>query len=609
MNSCSKRPRDRGNNSESDLNVSSASIPQNENHDFHSLVAGIQSSLTTKQRLSVLNKLRKFLQKKQESGNDNSYTSSVLTNHVDNQLCNLSSSHNESVEDFLSAGGLNALILQLNHLVHSHGATLPELELLCYCISLVFRFIRRSKDLTESVVCDQGSNLLVLLSNASLLASQKRHGPNLNPLRSIPSIQHTTMAIFYIVTSSSTGSTLFLKCQVAIEMVAHILADTIIDDDSAYEAIGVYKNLTYYQEESRIKLMKSARFIQSLACNNKMTSIKGRQRQIAVIRNLATSVECRSLLVSQPAIVGILIQSLLWEPDPNFAEDVSDMHSLRRNAFVALVSLSMDHESALLLIFYGDGILLRILKRFLNNSMDTFLRKKSVCVLRLLANEVSAPLLVHDADLMHSLSDAALRDNSLDVRREAAEAFARCAAFVQLEQQPHFDNVLDALTVLIKGQSPTKTMAINSLARALKEQSFHASNQRPMAKRGVLLEAIAQIALLRGVDSASAATDACCALMNLSSDEENIEKLSSNSTVLEALLSNASFYATNFADRKAHALTALVNMTQLTICRQAMIRHGCLLQTLIQEAKFIPMSQISLKKRLKQAILLLALEL
>jgi hypothetical protein len=608
MNTCSKRPRDGGENGEPAVNLSAASICQNEHNDFHSLVAGIQSSFTTKQRLFALNKLRKILQKREKYENPNSSMMSILTNHDKNHAGFAESLNNANFEDFVIAGGMNALVLQLHHLVHSHGWTLPELELLCYCLSLIFRLIRKAKTRVERLV-DQDLDFLVVLSSASLLASQKRHGSNLNTVRSIPSVQHSTMTIFYIITSSSTGSNLFLKCPVAVELVSHVLADREIDEDSVYESLGVYKNLTYYQEVSRVKLMKSPGFIQSLAINQNMTSTRSRQRQLAVIRNLATTVECRSLLLAEPSIVGALIESLLWEPRSYVESEATELLSLRRNVFVALISLSMDHDSALLLIFYGDGILLRILQRFLKESTDNFLRKKSACVLRLLANEVSAPLLVHDAALMHSLSDAALRDDSLEVRREAAEAFARCAAFVQLEKQPHFENVLDALTVLVERQNPTKTVAINSLARALKEQSLHPNNQRPMAKRGVLLEAIAQMALLRGADSMSAATDACSAIMNLSSDAENIEKLTNNSTVLEALLSNASSYTANVGERKTYALSTLVNLAQDTNCRRILVRHGCLMQTLIQGARFLPIEESEFKKKLKHAAFLLASEL
>jgi hypothetical protein len=608
MNFYSKRPRDGGENCDSGMDVSNSSIPSNDHNDFHALVAGIQSSFTTKQRLFALHKLRKIIQTKEPPQNHSFSLTSILSNHDDNHVGYASSLHIGNFEDFMNAGGINALILQLHHLVYSHGSILPELELLCYCLSLIFRLMRKNKAVVELLV-DQDSDFMVLLSSASLLASQKRQGSKLNAVHRIPSVQHSTMTIFYIITSSSTGSALFLKCTVAVELVAHVLADREICEDSVYESLGVYKNLTYYQEDSRLKLIKSPGFVQGLTRCDKATLTSSRQRQLAVIRNLATTVECRSLLVAQPPIVGALIDSLLWEPHSNLESEATELHTLRRNVFIALVSLSMDHNSALLLIFYGDGILLSILQRFLRDSIDSFLRKKSACVLRLLANEVTAPLLVHDADLMYSLSDAALRDDSLEVRREAAEAFARCAAFVQLDRQPHFECVLDALTVLVERKSPTKVVAVNSLARALKEQSLHPKNQRPMVRRGVLLEAIAQMALLRNADSTSAATDACSALLNLSSDTENVEELTNNTMVLEALLSNASSYYANGRERKKYALSSLVNMTQNTNCRRILVRHGCILQTLIQEAKVLPLEQREFKIKLKHAVLLLALEL
>jgi hypothetical protein len=583
------------------LDLTITSLTDKENHDCNSVVAGLRSAITTKQRLFALSRLRKILQQSSGLEDDTSFVSSRNVTPV--RLGNF--------DDFVNAGGGIALVLQLHHLVHSHGSVLAELELLCFCLAKLFGLIRRQFDKIKIFLSEHDSDVLLLLSDASLIASQRRQYTN--TCQNVPSVQNSAVTIFNIVTSSSSGTNLLLKCHAAVEMISRILCDIETTDDTVTQALGIYKNLTYFQEDCRVKLIKSSGFLQSLSLSSiKSISLKSRQRQSAVIRNLAISVECRSLLVAEPTTVGTLIQLLNWEPQSTDDSSSPDFRNMRRNVLNTLVSLTMDHDSALLLIFYGDGILLHILQRYLKVSTDTFLRKKSACVMRLLANEASAPLLVHDANLMQSLSDAALRDDSSDVRREAAEAFARCAAFVQLEQQPHYENVLDALTILVNQRGRLKSFAMNSLARALKEQSLHPCNQLPMADRSVLLNAIAQIALLREFESNAAATDACCALMNLSTDKANLEKLAGQEIILEALLSNASTYTTthgNFEEGKLYALTTLVNLSNSSNCRRIMIWHGCILQTLIHETRCISDEQSDLKVRLKQATLLLAAEL
>jgi hypothetical protein len=435
------------------------------------------------------------------------------------------------------------------------------------------------------------------------------------------------MTIFNTISSSHTGSKYLIDCETAIETTIRMLGNSddhiahdIDDDNILLEVLGCFKNLTYYQEEYRLHLIRSstgfAKRLGSLFISKTDMSMKSRQRLSAVIRNLSISVECRAILVSYPTIIDTLIQLLNCEqPQTTIDGDDDTFNVMKRNVVNTLVSLSMDHDSALILIFYGDGILLQILQRHLMSSTDVFLRKKSACILRLLAHEMSAPLLVHDADLMHSLSDAALRDDSSDVRKEAAEAFARCAAFVQIvEQQPHYyDSVLDALTVLVTRRSRLKLVAIDSLARAIRDQSSYASNQRTMADRNVLLEAISEIARSREYETSTASRDATCALMNLTRNDDNLEKMASNPLVLDALLSIASSYRmgpdTNVDDGKTYALIALINLTRNSYCRTIIIHHGCLLQTMIQEIKYVPTEQCGLKEQLKQATVLLVNEL
>jgi hypothetical protein len=596
-----------------DLSVASLMSSNKENQNDNSMIVEIQSVITTKQRLLAFNRLRKILQKTTDSETHNASKASS-TFIAENSLGNSDSWNLVNLENFIKDGGFTTLVMQLHRLVYTHGSTTAELDVLCNCLALLFGLLRRQAEITQQILTSHGPDLLILLSNAIKVAIQRKQGQNGIGMQSVHSVRYDVVFIFRIISSSSIGTNVMVKCRIALESLVLILGeDEITNDGIALEILSVYKNLTYYQEDYRITLLKSPGFINGIGLLSKKCklSLKSRQRLSAVIRNLAISVECRSILVAYPTVIDTLIQLLGWEPQSS--DDSTSVTETNRNVVNTLISLAMDHDSALILIFYGDGVLLHILQRYLKVSSDTYLRKKSACILRLLAHEVSAPLLVHDANLMYSLSDAALRDDSSDVRKEAAEAFARCAALVQIGQQPHYESVLDALTMLVTRRSRLKAGAIDSLARALREQSSHRCNQRPMADRGILLEAISEIGLSREFNSSNASRDACCALMHLSQDERNLEKLTKKTIVLDAILSNATAYPTYYDSSedngKMYALTTLVNLAKNTNCRRIMVRHRCLFQTLVHESKLIRSDRSDFKDMLKEATLLLASEL
>lgn len=635
----------------STISLSSGNCSNKENLDVgggissnNTMIKDLQSAITTKQRLIAFHRLKKMLQKSstsQKDGNHSMTSSSALIGDNNSQCIpsqGTSSTNGINLEQFIvEDGGFTVIFMQMHHLVYSHGTTVAELEVVCNCLSTIFRSCWRRRTMSmvqQHILQHYVPDLLILLSNAVLVVTSHRKQRQLQIQKldgidqNINSVLMNVMTIFNIVSSSYVGSNSIIKSRLATETMIRILGnddneklqDDNDDDNILIEVLGCFKNLTYYQEEYRMKLIRTpSGFIKNLGLVLKtkaMMSMKSRQRLSAVIRNLAISIECRVILVAHPMIIDTLIELLKFDqPQTTINGDDDTLNNVKRNVVCTLVSLAMDHDSALILIFYGDGILLQILQHHLNASSDVFLRKKSACILRLLAHETSAPLLVHDANLMYSLSDAALRDDSSDVRKEAAEAFARCAAFVQVvELQPkYYDSVLDALTILVTRRSQLKTVAIDSLARALREQSSHDSNQRPMADRSVLLDAIAEIAISKEYEMSTASRDAAYALMNLSSNDDNLEKLTSKTLILDALVSIASSYRTNYDEsvenEKMYALTTLINLTRNTNCRKIMIRHGCLVQTMIHEIKYIPTEQRELKDNLKNALLLLASEL
>lgn len=326
----------------------------------------------------------------------------------------------------------------------------------------------------------------------------------------------------------------------------------------------------------------------SQLCGPLQANEKIRERLSSIFQNLSLSSDCRRLLLQSKDFL-------------NGAIELSSSTSPRvvRNLLNLFLSLAMERDSVLTLIFHGDGLLLNILKRWITESGDNTIRKRALRTLRLLATEASAPLLVHRSDLMLQLSQIALNDQDHAVRHEAVEAFARCAGLAKAKQ-PNYDCVVEALVQLAKAP-----ISADTLACVLKEQAMHEENRYAMAHRDDVLRLLTNIATSR-LCSRGAREDCLSALLWLSGDDRNLDALLSEH-VLHILVEKACSQepADNFVQDKS--MVILTRLAAHSSNRPKMLSHENLLQALILFAATSMESQT--KDDVKKAILLLVQEL
>lgn len=570
-------------------------------------IAEIHAALTTKQRLVALKHLQQMLLQMQK--------------HQTSAAAPPPPSENIDSARLLEAGLVNALSLQLHRLLNRHGSTPTEMELLCHCLSLVLERCRKLRSELQQCIQEQGTPLIDMLTQATGIHKQQHHRhqqqrPSSNSSstsRSTPCVLQSVLSLFHIISSSSVGTTLLLQSQDVGHTLVTSLSNSNAPDAIVLEALATLKNMTYYDEDCRVILVKLPGFLSALTSlpyqHRRPLSNKSRQRLSAVVRNLATSTECRAILIRQPALIGLLAR--LLSTSENDSDDdwptVQEYHAFRRNILNTLICLAMDQEWSLLLLLHCDGILVRRLQRLLRDKNDESARRNAARILRLLAHEASIQLLVHDKDLMHQLSDAALLDPSATVRQEATEAFARCAALAQAEpsQPAHYESVLDALQLLVQ-QQQSRAVSHDVLAQTLREQAMRAGNRKLLGKRRILLQTITKIALERGVSSTMAVRDACSTLMYLSMEESNRQGMVQVPDLLDALLNNlSSFSRGDHQEERKDALQTLANLALSSANHEPMAKHSCLLSTLIQFTGKMN-NDDELKADLKRTILLLA---
>jgi hypothetical protein len=570
------------------------------------MVSSIHQALTTKQRLSVLRHLQAtLLEKNQGTG-----ASDPLT-----------------IQWFLEAGAVQALVLQLGYVLQRQGSTPQEVEQLCLTLDLFLRYEQyphseqqqQQQQPTpligiQETLTDLGPNFFNLLAQA--LQLQLQHGRGVSvadvPMRSALSILHT-------VSGTSPGTISILNCQTVLHGIVDVLRhyrDQLVTVDAALlEVLGCLKNLTYYGDDYRRQLLQVPGLVSALTTlpltristnTNATTDATGTtdtgnenpkalERLSAVWRNLAVSHETRASLAQQPDILSTLVDLITLSPCNK---------NILRNVLNTFVSLAMDVASGLLMIFHEDGRILESMKRLMVDDPDAVVRQRAARTLRLLTSESSAPILVHDTDLMDRLSRAALHDEQGKVRIEAAEAFAKCASLVRAPMPQH-EAILEALTHLASANH----VSLEVLARAFKEQASHVNNRTPMAGRDKLLQALARIALSEEA-SLAAKDDACCALKDLATEESNRPLLATFS-VLEALVENNVAAGRQIGirqgTRRENAVKAMIYLASVPSNREKMVNHGKLLQSLIHFAATAVGSET--KDQVKKVILMLVSEL
>ena len=362
-----------------------------------------------------------------------------------------------------------------------------------------------------------------------------------------------------------------------MSVLLSVLQQKDLDLSLLLDTLGFLKNISFHSEEYRQIIVLHPGLLTQLtqvpfsssynACNEKVV-----ERLSAVFRNLSVSTSIRRIMPQFPDLLTATTRLI---------NDHGNNRKITLNLLNMLISMAMEAESCLLMVFHGDGLLLSVMERLMVEESEAQIRKRAARMLRLLACETSAPLLVHDSELMKTLSKTALHDPSQQVRSEAAEAFTRCSTLIKAPSPEHHA-ILDALTHLAQSDFIMPEV----LARAFKEQAKHPSNRVPMAERHDLLEALSEIAASMEASS-RVREDACCAIFDLSREESNLSKIATPS-ILGALVRNAEGSSEEYSQRREYAVRALFNMASVQANLKTMACQSSLLKSLIQFAASSP---------------------
>ena len=445
------------------------------------LIAEVHQSLTTKQRLGMLRRIQNELFLKNDQG---------MTTDLINW--------------FLELGGFRVLLLQLGLVLDRQGSTVHEIHGLCQCMHELLR--KSTNDVRETIMeALEENNALDLFERAC----REWDTPQ------IPFIAHW-------ISACTRGTHLLWQSPSLLRRMTTLLQSQQMHQHLE-EVLGFFKNVTYFDRQGR--LMGESGFVLHLTALSLQPNHHP-ERISAIWRNLALIHECRDRLKQSVNMLQILYTLATAAHTEHGHDDETHVH---RNVLNTTINLCMDQEYCLSFLLYGDGLYTALLERLLMSD-DSTTRKRAARTLRLwAAHGSSANLLVQASSLMGTLSAIAVRDDNDEVRREAAEAFGRCAGWIQ-SPMPQHRAVLQALTQLCRTAPPA------IVARAIRGQTALPNNRSVLSDNPMLVESLVTIASKPEAGSL-VREDACTALLHLISVPSNRSKLF-NKRLLDALSLN-----------------------------------------------------------------------
>ena len=242
----------------------------------------------------------------------------------------------------------------------------------------------------------------------------------------------------------------------------------------------------------------------------------------------------------------------------------------RRNAVSAIGSLAISDENSMAFVTHGEGIIVKIMRRLVENEFDAVIRRRAVRALRCFGRKDTIDMLADRLGIINSLCVVAKGDPSVEAKIEAIEA---CTA-------PYYNVILDSIINIARASPPVS--CIETLAKTMHTLSCFEQHRIPMANHSHLLKTLTSIA------SHHAATIVCrehtaSAFFNLSCEPENRTKLVGRN-VLATLIMFASDEREEGRKLRTVAVKTIVHLTLAEKNHKCLTREVGILKCLLQFA-------------------------
>lgn len=350
-----------------------------------------------------------------------------------------------------------------------------------------------------------------------------------------------------------------------------ILNTMIIDRGGNYnaeiEAIATLKNITLYAEQCGHKILHHPGIFDGLlkSCTDRDVDIS-REIASAVIRNLAMASDTKAEMLGHSSLLDILMELL---DDENI--------KTRRNAISIVINLAISLENGVVFVTHGEGVLLQIIHRLMEEDNDYVVRRRSVRALRYFGSEETIEMIAGQHGIVESLLSIVKYDPCVEVQLEAIDSFASLAYFSH-SLSWFYESILESLTQI--ANFVPHPFCLEALAKTLNTLSCHREHRQGMIHHYNLLSTIPLIA--SDPMSTMLCREQCVsAIYNFTLDKEHRGKMASCIPYLSAILSNRFR-----GDKKTqtNAVKALANLVEFEKNKKCVAQESGLMYSLIDFA-------------------------
>jgi len=372
--------------------------------------------------------------------------------------------------------------------------------------------------LLDALIYQLNTNLMKKKSNDAREALRR----NLQRMTDEHDILDTATAVTSSDTRSVTSSTSRSSAK-SIPLATQLLEkDGRLDQDSLVrvDIIATIVNLAC-AEENKNKLLYHPGLLETVISVAKDDPTKEAREHAAIaIMNLALAEPAKQFLVNRHDVLEAIIK--LLEDEFSFT---------RRYASATIFALSCHVNNTKPLVEFSNYHLIATLCKLLECDKDDEVRVNSAkTIFQLTRND--EPHIVEDmvsnSDLLLCLAQTVISDYSADVRAYSARALEWMAADIYSSSPCH--NRL--LIALAKASAWTKTTCI---AEALKTQSTLAVNRKAMVENDAVLDALAMLAALDGINDTETQECALMAIENLTMEESTRGTMAGHQGVMTVL--------------------------------------------------------------------------
>ena len=464
----------------------------------------------------------------------------------------------EALHDIeVQEGIVSSLCLQLGYVLNKGDPELIDIASVFSIIAMVYQCSDEIRDASFSHV---GIDLLrMIFSSFHLVQNTDYFGW----------ASYHIMKVMRSLSRLKDASIVMTQHDDALTILQIVILDEAVNLGAKLEAIATLKNITFFAEDFRLRIMSHPGLFDALikTCTDRDDNT-GREFATAVIRNMAMVPDTKIPMVEHSCLLDVLVELM---DDQNL--------KTRRNAVSAMGSLAIAEENSVIFVTHGEGVLLRILKRLVEEDDDAVIRRRAARALRCFGREETVGMIVDTNGIVESLCAAAMNDPSVEAQIEAIEALATFVSHANIFA-PYYKNILDAIIKIASCSPPPSCVQV--LLKTMNILSCKRDHRQPMIQHCDLLHTVTVLA------SDPSGTNTCrelCSstIYNLTCDEEHRGEMSSK-VVLSFLLVVLSEEYRNERLSQTYAVKALENLASYDTNRKCLANETGLLQRLMNFA-------------------------